>query len=295
MELHSQVISPKNDSLITLIYAVSNPMQYTYAVKSMVSQSLGEMIDFHARTSASTELYLQTEKENDLQFSYSYAPGKVTLSGLSMAGIPDTSFTSNGPLIPSIKERISPRGIILSRASGETSTKLSARSEQLMQSLTQGARFFLLEFPKSPIKIGSAWNFRKSDTVGTQTSEGKSSIVLNTELNCKVIRTEIINGAKHAYIECGSNDLGFAGSIEQQGVSMTIDGEGSAKGTYAIDLQTGLPLNASLLMEYELRMAASGQEQMIVPVQMTMETMYSRLRSMALPEKSPNTLPNKRR
>jgi hypothetical protein len=270
-------------------------MQYTYAVKSMVSQSLGEMLDFHARTSAITELYLQTEKEKDMQFTYSYAPGKVTLSGLSMAGIPDTTFTSNGPLIPSIKERISPKGIILSRASGETSAKLSARSEQLMQSLTQGARFFLLEFPKSPIKIGTAWNIKKSDTVGTQTSEGKSSIVLNTELNCKVIRTEHINGVQHAYIECGSNDLGFAGNIEQQGVSMTIDGEGSAKGTYAIDLQTGMPLNASLLMEYELRMAATGQEQMLIPVQMTMETIYSRLRSMALPEKSPITLPNKRR
>jgi len=293
--LQSQGINAKQDSLITLIYTVSNPMQYTYAVKSMVSQSLGEMIDFHAKTSASTELYLQTEKDKDMQFTYSYSPGKVTLSGLSMAGIPDTTFTSNGPLIPSIKERISPKGIILSRASGETSAKLSARSEQLMQSLTQGARFFLLEFPKSPIKIGSAWNIRKSDTVGTQTSEGKSSIILNTELHCKVIRTELINGMHHAYIECGSNDLGFAGNIEQQGMTMTIDGEGSAKGTYAIDLQTGLPLNASLLMEYELRMAATGQEQMIIPVQMTMETMYSRLRSMALPSPSPITLPNKRR
>ena len=56
-----------------------------------------------------------------------------------------------------------------------------------------------------------------------------------------------------------------------------------------------MPLNASLLMEYELRMAATGQEQMLVPVQMTMETIYSRLRSMTLPEKSPNILPSKRR
>ena len=68
MPLQSQGISPKHDSLINLIYAVSNPMQYTYAVKSMVSQSLGEMLDFHARTSAITELYLQTEKEKDMQF-----------------------------------------------------------------------------------------------------------------------------------------------------------------------------------------------------------------------------------
>lgn len=292
--LQSQGITPSKDSLINLIYAVKNPMQYTYAVQSMVSQSMGEMIDFHAKTSASTEMYLQTEKEKEMQFSYSYAPGKVSLSGLSMAGIPDTSFISSGPLIPSIKERISPKGIILSRASGETSAKLSARSEQLMQSLTQGARFFLLEFPKAPIKIGSVWNIRKSDTVGTQTGDAKSSIILNTELNCKVIRTEIVNGIHHAHIECGSNDLGFTGSIEQQGISMTIDGDGSAKGVYALDLQTGLPINASLLMEYELRMAATGQEQMIIPVQMTMETIYSRLRSMALPT-SPNTLPNKRR
>lgn len=291
--LHGQGIPSKKDSLINLIYAVSNPMQYTYAVQSMVSQSMGEMIDFHAKTSASTEMYLQTEKE--MQFSYSYAPGKVSLSGLSMAGIPDTTFTSNGPLIPSIKERISPKGIILSRASGETSSTLSARSEQLMQSLTQGARFFLLEFPKSPIKIGSAWSIKKFDTVGTQTGDAKSSIILSTELNCKVIRTELVNGLTHAHIECGSNDLGFTGNIEQQGISMSIDGEGSAKGVYAIDLQTGLPINASLLMEYELRMAATGQEQMIIPVQMTMETMYSRLRSMALPTSSPNTLPNKRR
>ncbi|MFM6955802.1 MAG: hypothetical protein ACKOAK_10970 [Ignavibacteria bacterium] len=295
MHVHGQGITQKHDSVITLRYSVTNPMQYTYAVKSMVSQSLGEMIDFHAKTSASTELYLQTEKDKDMQFTYSYSPGKVTLSGLSMAGIPDTTFTSNGPLIPSIKEHISPKGIILSRISGENAMNLSARSEQLMQSLTQGARFFLLEFPTSPIHIGSVWNIRKSDTVGTQTNEGKSSIVLNTELNCKVIRTEHINGMHHAFIECGSNDLGFTGNIEQQGITMTIDGEGSARGTYAIDLQTGLPLNASLLMEYELRMAATGQEQMIVPVQMTMETIYSRLRSMAIPMKSPITLPNKRR
>jgi hypothetical protein len=44
-------------------------MQYTYAVKSMVSQSLGEMLDFQARTSAITELYLQTEKEKEMQFT----------------------------------------------------------------------------------------------------------------------------------------------------------------------------------------------------------------------------------
>ncbi|MGA1435213.1 MAG: hypothetical protein ACO34C_06915, partial [Candidatus Kapaibacteriota bacterium] len=61
-----------------------------------------------------------------------------------------------------------------------------------------------------------------------------------------------------------------------------------------IDLDTGLPIDATLLMDYELRMAATGQEQMIVPIQMTMETMYQRLRSISMPQKS-NTSPQGKR
>ncbi|MFZ9760868.1 MAG: hypothetical protein ACO3EO_03480 [Candidatus Kapaibacteriota bacterium] len=283
-----------NDSLIVLRYAVQDPMNYTYGLKSMVSQSLGEMIDFNAKTSATTELNLSTKKDKYIEYTYSYMPGTVTLSGLSIAGIPDTTFTSNGPLVPSIKEMITPKGIVIQRFAGETASNVPGRSEQLMQSLTQGARYFLLEFPKDPIKIGSTWNIRKSDTVGTQTQEGKSTIILYTELDCKVIRTTIVNGIRNAFIECGSNALGLSGNIEQQGITMTIDGEGSAKGTYAIDLDTGLPIDATLLMDYELRMAATGQEQMIVPIQMTMETMYQRLRSISMPQKS-NTSPQGKR
>lgn len=275
-----------NDSVIVLRHAVINPMSYTYAIKSMVSQSLGEMIDFDAKTSAITEMNLSTKKEKNIEYTYSYLPGTITLSGLSIAGIPDTTFTSNGPLVPPIKEMLTPKGIVLQRMEHETNSTIPGRSEQLMQSLTQGARFFLLEFPKDPVKLGTSWNIVKYDTVGTQTKEGKSTIVLHTELDCKVIRTSVVNGINKAFIECGSNALGFSGNVEQQGITMIIDGEGSARGTYAIDLETGLPIDATLLMEYELRMAATGQEQMLVPVRMTMETMYQRLRSMAQPNKS---------
>lgn len=284
----------KNDSMIVLRHAVNNPMNYSYAVKSMVSQSLGEMIEFNAKTTASTEMQLSTKKDSHIEYTYSYMPGTVTLSGLSMAGIPDTTFTSQGPLVPSVKEVVSSKGNVIKRIGSEQNPNIPGRSEQLMQSLTQGARYFLLEFPKDPIKLGSSWNIQKSDTIGTQTQEGKSNIVLHTELDCKVIRTSLVNGIRNAFIECGSNALGFSGTIEQQGINMTIDGEGSAKGTYAIDLETGLPINATLLMEYELRMAATGQEQILVPVQMTMETMYSRLRSMTIPNKPQQPIPSKR-
>ncbi|MFM8840922.1 MAG: hypothetical protein ACKOFB_07485 [bacterium] len=292
--MKAQKMQSTFDSLVVLKYAINNPMNYTYAVKSMVSQSLGEMIDFNAKTSASTEMYLSASKSNDLEFTYSYKPGTISLTGLSIAGIPDTTFTSNGPLVPSIKETITPKGIIIKRVFGDQQSKVPGRSEQLMQSLTQGARYFLLEFPKDPVKLGTTWNVRKSDTIGTQTQDGKSSIVMHTELDCKVIRTTVINGIRSAFIECGSNTLGFSGNIEQQGITMTIDGEGSAKGTYAIDMETGLPVDATLLMEYELRMAATGQEQMLVPVQMTMETMYSRLRSMTMPNAPQHSLQGKR-
>jgi len=284
----------KNDSLIILRHAVNNPMNYAYAVKSMVSQSLGEMIEFNAKTTASTEMQLSTKKDKNIEYTYTYLPGTVTLSGLSMAGIPDTTFTSQGPLVPSIKEVLSTKGNVIKRIGSEQNPHIPGRSEQLLQSLTQGARYFLLEFPKDPVKLGSSWNIQKSDTIGTQTQEGKSNIVLHTELDCKVIRTSFVNGIRNAFIECGSNALGFSGTIEQQGITMTIDGEGSAKGTYAIDLETGLPIDATLLMEYELRMAATGQEQLLVPVQMTMETMYSRLRSMTMPNKPQQTPSGKR-
>ena len=287
------------DSSVVLQYAIRKPAAYSYAVQCSVSQSLGEMIDFMARTSANTEMQLSTEASasSPYRFHYSYGPGNVTLNGLSIAGIPDTNFTTSGSLIPEIVEFINANGKVVSR-SGADKEKSTApkRSEQLLQTLSQGARYFLLEFPNTSIALNAPWTIKKTDTISTNTGEGNSTIILNSAIDCKVSKLLFTNGVKTALIDCSSNALGFQGNVQQQGITMSIDGEGAAKGTYVIELHTGLPTEAQLSMEYQLRMAATGQENTIIPVTMTMDTKYSRTRTLELPESTKqkkNTTPKK--
>jgi hypothetical protein len=268
-----------SDDIIPLIYSPNPGSTYNFSVESSVSQTLGDMFDFKARTSAHTSMQLSIDKnvKKQLLLTYKYDKGNVSFDGLSMAGIPDTSFTTISSLLPETQEFINQQGIVLERIHTRPSgAHIPARSEQLLQSLAQGARYFLIEFPSKPIKIDSAWKITKIDTIHTSALEGNSSIIMNTNLHYLISEISIKNGTRIATIQCSSNSLGFKGTAEQSGVFLTIDGEGTAKGIYNVELLTGIPIDAQLSMEYELRMAATGQENAIFPVTMNMDTKYMR-------------------
>jgi hypothetical protein len=244
-----------------------------------VSQTLGDMFDFKARTSAHTSMQLSIDRniKKQLILTYQYGKGNVSFDGLSMAGIPDTTFTTDISLLPETQELINPQGIVLKRIHTHPSgAHIPARSEQLLQSLSQGARYFLIEFPTKPIKKDSSWKITKIDTIHTSALEGNSNIIMNTNLNYVISDISVKNGIRIATIQCSSHSLGFKGTAEQSGVFLTIDGEGTAKGMYNVELLTGIPIDAQLSMEYELRMAATGQENAIFPVTMNMDTRYMR-------------------
>jgi len=268
-----------SEDIIPLIYSPNPGNIYSYQVESSVSQTLGDMFDFKARTSAHTSMQLRVDKnlKKQLLLTYQYDKGNVSFDGLSMAGIPDTSFTTISSLLPETQELINQQGIVLERIHKHPSgTHIPARSEQLLQSLAQGARYFLIEFPLRPVKVDSTWKVTKIDTIHTNALEGNSSIIMNTNLQYVIRDISIKNGTRIAKVQCSSNSLGFKGNAEQSGVYLTIDGEGTAKGIYNIELLTGIPIDAQLSMEYELRMAATGQENAIFPVTMNMDTKYVR-------------------
>jgi hypothetical protein len=264
-------------------YAPRNGSVYVYQVESSISQTLGEMVDFRARTAASTAMnikILPPAAAQTVYLEYSYRPGKISLSGLSMAGIPDTSYTTSMPMLPGIREILSPAGKVLQRnAITNNSAKGPSRSEQLIQSLAQGARFFLLEFPASQLKPDVEWQINRSDTIVTSTAEGSSDIIISTILNCRVNRVypPDSNGILVAEITCTANNLGFGGTIHQGDITMKVEGEGSARGLYLIEFPSGLPRRASLNMEYDLRMAATGQESALIPITMNMDTSFNML------------------
>jgi hypothetical protein len=268
-----------SDDFIPLIYSPNTGNTYNYKVESSVSQTLGDMFDFKARTSAYTSMQLSIDRniKKQLILTYQYGKGNVSFDGLSMAGIPDTTFTTDSSLLPETQELINPQGIVLKRIHTQPSgTHIPARSEQLLQSLAQGARYFLIEFPLKPIKKDSSWKITKIDTIHTSALEGNSSIIMNTNLNYIISDITVKNGTRIATIQCSSHSLGFKGTAEQSGVFLTIDGEGTAKGMYNVELLTGIPIDAQLSMEYELRMAATGQENAIFPVTMNMDIKYMR-------------------
>lgn len=268
-----------SEDIIPLIYCPNPGNTYNFSVESSVSQTLGDMFDFKARTSAHTSMQLSIDKnvKKQLLLIYKYDKGNVSFDGLSMAGIPDTSFTTNSSLLPETQELINQQGIVLERIHTHPSgAHIPARSEQLLQSLAQGARYFLIEFPSKPIKKDSAWKITKIDTIHTSALEGNSSIIMNTNLHYVISDISVKNGTRIATIQCSSHSLGFKGTAEQSGVFLTIDGEGTAKGIYNVELLTGIPIDAQLSMEYELRMAATGQENAIFPVTMNMDTKYMR-------------------
>jgi hypothetical protein len=268
-----------SDNIIQLIYSPNPGNTYNYSVESSVSQTLGDMFDFKARTSAHTSMQLSIDRniKKQLILTYQYGKGNVSFDGLSMAGIPDTTFTTDISLLPETQELINPQGIVLKRIHTHPSgAHIPARSEQLLQSLSQGARYFLIEFPSKPIKKDSSWKITKIDTIHTSALEGNSSIIMNTNLHYVISDISVKNGIRIATIQCSSHSLGFKGTAEQSGVFLTIDGEGTAKGMYNVELLTGIPIDAQLSMEYELRMAATGQENAIFPVTMNMDTRYMR-------------------
>jgi hypothetical protein len=268
-----------SDNIIQLIYSPNPGNTYNYSVESSVSQTLGDMFDFKARTSAHTSMQLSIDRniKKQLILTYQYGKGNVSFDGLSMAGIPDTTFTTDISLLPETQELINPQGIVLKRIHTHPSgAHIPARSEQLLQSLSQGARYFLIEFPSKPIKKDSSWKITKIDTIHTSALEGNSNIIMNTNLNYVISDISVKNGISIATIQCSSHSLGFKGTAEQSGVFLTIDGEGTAKGMYNVEMLTGIPIDAQLSMEYELRMAATGQENAIFPVTMNMDTRYMR-------------------
>jgi hypothetical protein len=127
-----------------------------------------------------------------------------------------------------------------------------------------GAQRELLTFltlPVKPVKTGEKWNATKIDTV----DQMGGKIVNSSQFEFTLAGKEKKLGHDCLKIPFTAKTT-TNGNMKMQGMELFVEGGGKISGTLYFDSGMGLPVLVESLTDTETTMAATGQQQMTVPI-----------------------------
>lgn len=254
---------------ITLRYALKAGDTYHYNVLTSLRQTMGDM-----------EMNTSMDAENDIMFGVrtveagksildvSYSKLKLAVAGLSTAGVPDTNIEMNMGDNVTESIELASDGVINRVSVAKSLQKQeqsSDRNVMLQQLSKQAFRYLLPPLPKIPAEIGAIWTQEQRDTT--------NGMIISSKWTYSIIAEKDTLGKHCVVINYKAPSMILEGTINQMGVSFTMDGDGVGAGTMLAELATGMAINGKVTTQFDVRLAMTGQESMIMPV--TMETVNS--------------------
>lgn len=254
---------------LPLQYTLKKGDSYRYTMYTSLRQSIGDM-EMNTSMDAENDIILGVRAVSSGKsiIDVSYSKLKIAVAGLSTAGIPDTNMEMNiGNNVTESIELASDgavRHLSVAKSLPKQEQALD-RSAMLEQLSKQAFRYLLPPLPKVPAVIGDKWTHEQRDTTNGMIISSKWTYTFTAEKDTL--------GRRCAFIVCKSNAMTLEGTMNQMGVSFTMDGDGAGAGTMLAELSSGMAINGKVTTQFDVRLAMTGQENMIVPV--TMETVNS--------------------
>ncbi len=171
----------------------------------------------------------------------------------------DTTLIPTEIIGKRLRLSISNKGEILDKEMID-SVDLSGEFSQLIAQQSQQ----FIKFPEKSLSVGDAWEEHRVDTMAVQFGQ----IVAQSDYNYTLDTTESKLG--HDCVRITFNaDIKLEGEGSMRGISLNIEGNGKAKGTIHFDQNAGEIIAQDADTENHLNVAASGEQQMIIPISQT--------------------------
>ncbi len=273
---NSAVLAELN-SPITLQYSLKSGEKYIFSSRTSMKQSIGEM-DMTTSIESGNDiiLHIKEARNGTYKIETELSPVKISLSGLQHGGIPDTTMEVNLSDQTSEPVFADAHGIIKNDEKKAPPKKTEKNDKSMLanaaikQSIKQSMKSILMTLPEKPLNIGDTWSRDEQAEGASESIHIKTSFIYTLD---DVIDTL---GKRCAVIAMKTKKLTMDGSMEQMGMKMNVDGDGSANGRILIEVENGMPLAGRIATQIEMRMAVSGQEQMIMPISTETVNVYAR-------------------
>jgi len=119
----------------------------------------------------------------------------------------------------------------------------------------------LLVLPVKPVKQGDKWNLTKNDTV----DQMGGKIFTATQFEFSHAGKETKLGHNCVKINFTAK-ISTNGNMKMQGMELFVEGGGKVSGTLYFDHDKGIPVLVDSQTDTETTMAATGQQQMTIPI-----------------------------
>lgn len=256
---------------IYLQYQLAPRSSYAYVNTSKVTQQMMVMEqDLTTQISVDTKFRVNVTdaimKQYTLDCVYDTARIRSSVSGIeSMAPRKDSTIVFSALAGATETMTIAANGKILSSAmsmSSEASTMLASLANNAMS----GMRRFFMTYPAKEISTGETWTTSTIDTNSTRSMNG--NVITSTNLTYRFDRTLDTLGFRCVVITSASTKMTVVGTVQQSGMDMTLDGNGTIKGVSYIDVTDGMPVLSTSSVDMSTRLAMVGQSSMIIPLEM---------------------------
>ncbi|HYF03930.1 MAG TPA: hypothetical protein VEC36_11170 [Patescibacteria group bacterium] len=262
----------------TLRYTPKKGTEYRYQTSMDMSQSMNQggmdmSIGINMNTNMNVKVVNARKNENELKLSFKNA--QMSITGLAAVGAGnDTNIAIDRLNDANVTFKTNGRGKVLSYDRAGIDNNEDQAVQQFGSGLRQVTNGFSLEYPEKALKKGDSWTVTTHDT----SARGESGSMI-TSSNVIYTFDGIVDtlGIKCARIFSKSSSMIIEGSMQMQGMDMVVDADGSLQSVNYVELSTGMPVASRMTNQMDMRLALSGQQNMIMPMQTDLKVSVVRI------------------
>jgi hypothetical protein len=199
--------------------------------------------------------------DGNLVLIYSADSAKAHIKSPNM----DSTMVMNRLIGKRTRLVITPKGDVVRREVIDT-----VKMDRLMSGLGLREMIRLPRLATGPVKMGDTWNVTQDDT----TDFGGGKIVTTTNLLYTLAGNEKVLGHDCLKITYAGTAT-TAGKGTMMGMELFVEGSGKSAGTFFFDSGKGMFVRNEMKADNETTMAATGQQNMTIPISSTTEVTMS--------------------
>lgn len=174
----------------------------------------------------------------------------------------DTTMVLDQVINKKMRWTISKKGELLEK---EMIDSLNPENQMLRMGQKELMQLFIL--PEKEVSVGEKWNINKVDTVDMM----GGTTLLTSEMEFTLSGSEEKMGYNVLKIPYTSKII-IEGKGKMMGFEFFLEGSGNAKGELYFNPDEGLPVYSEAEQTFDVTMAATGDQNMIIPINQVMKT-----------------------
>jgi hypothetical protein len=261
----------------TLRYTPKKGAEYNFKSNMDIQQgmsAMGQEISFNMLMDMAMNMKVVEAGKKSNTFTLGFKDAEVTMQGMGTLGGQDTTLKIDAMDGISFSYTADERGKLLSLDKSALAANQDQALQQMGNNITQLTNTLIFEYPEKALKKGDTWTVTKTDT----NSSDAGTIITSTTATYLYDGTADTLGVKCARIQTKSATTKMEGNVQQMGMNMAMEADGAVTGTSYIELASGIPVVTLANTQLDMRMAITGQENAIIPMQMDMKMAITRVK-----------------